>query len=183
VFYLNKNKTVFIPFTRKRNTKGLKTPILFNKTIQVSSEFMYLELTLDKGLTWKKQLDKAIGKAYKAFWTCRGTFGKTWGLKTKVVYWMYTAVVRPIVADAATIWWPRVKLKTSQAELSKLQRMACLGITGAMRSARTAAMVVLLGLPPLHLQMEAEAKVDNYSLRCNEQWRPESEGFGHAYMI
>jgi hypothetical protein len=31
--------------------------------------------------------------------------------------------------------------------------------------------------------MEAEAKVGNYRLRCNEQWRPESEGFGHAYMI
>jgi hypothetical protein len=81
--------------------------------------------------------------------------------------------------DAATIWWPRVKLKTSQAEFSNLQRMACLGITGAMRSAPTAAMEVLLGLPPLHLQLEAEAKVGNYRLRCNEQWRPESEGFGH----
>jgi hypothetical protein len=38
---------------------------------------------------------------------------------------------------------PRVKLKTSQAELCKLQRMACLGITGTMRRAPTAAMEVL----------------------------------------
>jgi hypothetical protein len=106
----------------------------------------YLGLIFDKGLTWKKQLNKAISKAYKAFWTCRGTFGKTWGLKPKVVYWIYTAVVRPIVTYAATIWWPRVK--TSQAELSKLQRLVCLGIMGAMRSAPTAAMEVLLGLPP-----------------------------------
>jgi hypothetical protein len=87
---INPNKTVIIPFTRKRNTKGLKTPILFNKTIPLSSEVKYPGLTLDKGLTWKKQLDKAISKAYKAFWTCRGTFGKTWGLKPKVVYWMYS---------------------------------------------------------------------------------------------
>jgi hypothetical protein len=42
-------------------------------------------------------------------------------------------------------------METSQAELSKLQRMACLGITGAMRMAPTAAMEILLGLPPLHL--------------------------------
>jgi hypothetical protein len=54
---------------------------------------------------------------------------------------------------------------------------------GALRSAPTVAMEVLLEHPPLHLQMEAEAKVGNYRLRCNEQWRPESEGFGHAYMI
>jgi hypothetical protein len=31
--------------------------------------------------------------------------------------------------------------------------------------------------------MEAEVKVGNYRLRCNEQWRPKSTGFGHAYMI
>jgi hypothetical protein len=45
------------------------------------------------------------------------------------------------------MWWPRVKLKTSQAELSKLKRMVRLGITKAMRTAPTAAMEVLLGLP------------------------------------
>jgi hypothetical protein len=76
--------------------------------------------------------------------------------------------------------WPTVKLKTSHAELSKLQRMACLGITGAMRTAPTAAMEVLLGLPPVHLQVEAKAKIGNYRLRCNKQWKPKTEGFGHA---
>jgi hypothetical protein len=83
---------------------------------------------------------------------------------------------------AATVWWPRVKLKISQVELSKLQRIVCLGITGTMRIAPTAAMEVLLGLPPLHLQVEADAKARNYRLRCSDQWKPKSEGFGHTYM-
>jgi hypothetical protein len=100
-----------------------------------------------------------------------------------VVYWIYTVVVRPIVTYAATIWWPKIKLKASQAELSKLQSKACLGITGAMRTAPTVAMEALLGLPPLHLQVEAEARVGNYRLRCNDQWKPKSEGFGHAHMF
>jgi hypothetical protein len=81
------------------------------------------------------------------------------GLKPKVVYWIYTAVVRPIVTYAVTIWWPRVKLKTSQ-----------------QRTAPTAVMEVL----GLHLQVEVEAKVGNYSLHCNKQWKPKSEGFGHT---
>jgi hypothetical protein len=34
---INPNKTVIIPFTRKRNIKGLKEPILFSKTIQLSN--------------------------------------------------------------------------------------------------------------------------------------------------
>jgi hypothetical protein len=133
-------------------------------------------------VAWKKQLDKFMSKAYMDFWTCRGTFGKTWGLEQYVIYWTYTAVVRPIFTYTATIGWPRVKLKTSQAEICKLQRMSYLGIIGAMRTAPTAAMEVLLGLPLLHLQMEAEAKIRNYRLLCNEQRKPKSESFGHAYM-
>jgi hypothetical protein len=61
---VNPNNAVVIPFTRKRSIKGLKEPILFGKTIQLSSEDKYFGLTLDKGLTWKKQLDKVINKGY-----------------------------------------------------------------------------------------------------------------------
>jgi hypothetical protein len=52
-----------------------------------------------------------------------------------------------------------------------------------MRTGPTAAMEVLLGLPPLHLQVKVEAKIGNYRLRCNKQWKPKSEGFGHAYKL
>jgi hypothetical protein len=45
---------------------------------------------------------------------------------------------------AAIVWKPRVKFKTSKVQLSKLPRMACLDITGAMK---TAVVVVLIGLP------------------------------------
>jgi hypothetical protein len=51
-----------------------------------------------------------------------------------------------------------------------------------MRTAPTAAMEVLLGLPPLHQQVEAEAKIGNYRLCCKEQWKHKSEGFGHVYI-
>jgi hypothetical protein len=96
-------KEAVIPFTRKRNIKGLKQPILLNKIIQLSNEVKYLGITIDKGLTWKKQVDKVTDKANNALWTCRGTSGKTWGLKPKVVSWIFTAVVRPIVTYGATI--------------------------------------------------------------------------------
>jgi hypothetical protein len=52
---------------------------------------------------------------------------------------MYTMVVRRIITYAAMIWWPRLKYKISQAKLSKLQRLAWLGITGATRTAPTVA--------------------------------------------
>jgi hypothetical protein len=57
------------------------------------------------------------------------------------------------------------ELKTSKAELRKLQRLACLDITGAIRTSPTAALEILLGLPPLHLQLEAEAMAGIYRLQ------------------
>jgi hypothetical protein len=67
-----------------------------------------------------------------------------------MIYWIYTVVVRPIVTYAAIVWWLRVKFRIRKAELSKMQRMACLGITGATRTTPTAAVEILLGLPPVH---------------------------------
>jgi hypothetical protein len=166
---IDPNKKVVIYFTRRRNIKCLREPILFGRKIQLSSEVKCLRITPDKGLAWKKQVYKVINKAYRNFWACRGPFGKTWGLKPKVIYWINTAVVRPIVTYAATVWWLRVKYKTSQAELSKLQTVAWLGSTDAIKTALTAAMEVQLVLHPLHLQVEAEVILGNYRLRCNEQ--------------
>jgi hypothetical protein len=85
---------------------------------------------------------------------------------------MYTMVMRPIITTyAAMIWWPRLKYKTSQAKLGKLQRLAFLSITGVMRIAPTVATEVLLGLPSLHLKREAEARFGIYRLGCNELWK------------
>jgi hypothetical protein len=84
---------VIIPFTRKRNIRQVKDPTLVNKTIQQTCEVMYLGLALDKRMIWKKQLDKAINWAYRTTRTCRSMCWRTWGLKQRVIYRIYTAVV------------------------------------------------------------------------------------------
>jgi len=80
------------------------------------------------------------------------------------------------------VWWPRVK-NVSRMELSNLQRLACLAITGAMKTTPTAAIQVILGLPPLHVMTEAEALTGIYRLMCNKQWTPKLTNFGHAIKI
>jgi hypothetical protein len=91
---------VIVPFTRKRDLRGLKEPTLSGYTLQLSTEVKYLGLILDNGLTWKAQLKNVMNKAYRPFWTCKGTSGKTWGLKPRVVHWIYTMVMRPVL----TLW-------------------------------------------------------------------------------
>jgi hypothetical protein len=60
--------------------------------------------------------------------------------------------------------------------------MACFSIPGAIKAVPIAATEVFLRLPPLHLQLYAEATIAIYRLYCSHQWKPKSESSGHAYM-
>jgi len=56
--------------------------------MQLTMKVKYLGLIVDEGLTWKAQQQSVMNKAYRAFWACKSTFGKTWGLKSRVVHWI-----------------------------------------------------------------------------------------------
>jgi len=45
---------------------------------------------------------------------------------------------------AAVVWWPRVELGVARDMLGRIQCLACLVITGAIRTTPTAAMEVYL---------------------------------------
>jgi hypothetical protein len=74
--------------------------------------------------------------------------GKTWGLKPKVINILD---VQRCFKTRSHLYYHCVvaygQIQTSKVKLSKLQRMACLRITGAMKTAPTAAIEVLIGLP------------------------------------
>jgi hypothetical protein len=59
--------------------------------------------------------------------------------------------------------------------------MACLGITGAMRTAPTAATEVFLGLSPLHLQV-AEARIGNLDYVATNNGNPNLMILGTSQM-
>jgi hypothetical protein len=71
------SKTVIIPFTGKRDLRGLEEPSIFSRTIQLSSKVKYLGLTLNKALTRKKQLNKIMNKALETFGTLVAHSGET----------------------------------------------------------------------------------------------------------
>jgi hypothetical protein len=104
----------------------------------------YLGVILDKKLDLKAHLENGMRKACIAYWKCSRAVRKTWGLSPKVVAWLYTSMVRPILAYAPLVWWKRVNVKNAQKRLSHLQRMTCLGITGGTRSTPTSALEVML---------------------------------------
>jgi hypothetical protein len=69
-------------------------------------------------------------------------------------------MVRPIVSYTALMWWPRIKKKVCVNKLTKLQRTAYIGITGAF----TAALEVAIGLTPLPLWIDQSFLLQNLTL-------------------
>ncbi|KAI5735212.1 hypothetical protein M8J77_015582 [Diaphorina citri] len=176
---VNPTKTTVVPFTRKilRNNKKLK---LFGKEIEMSEEVKYLGVTLDRKLTWNRHLEKTINKATICMNTCRRAVGKTWGLKPKMVYWLYTMVVRPTITYGALVWWPKTEQATVIKKLRSLQRQACIGITGTMKTTPTLALETILNLPPLELFIKGVARMASYRMECNNTWKPKRPNLGHV---
>ena len=158
-------------FTLKRILGSFRLPKLFGTELQLSTEVKYLGVILDNRLNWSSHLDKKIDRASVTFWQCRRMIGKRWGLSPKIVLWLYRMVIRPMLCYGALVWWPRSRLATVANKLQKFQRLACLAITGCMRTAPTKALEAMLGLPPLHLYIQQEAAASAIRLRALRLWR------------
>jgi len=78
--------------------------------------------------------------------------------------WLYVSVIRLSVTYASLVWWPGCQTASAMKKLSKIQRLACLGITGAVHTTSTHAMEALICLPPLELVVQGEARMAAHRL-------------------
>jgi len=87
-------------------------------------------------------------------WACDAM----WGLRTKVVHWLYISIIWPSITFASIVWWPGSQTAGAKKTLSKIQRLACLGIIGVICTTPTGALEALTDLPPLDLVIQGEAR-------------------------
>jgi hypothetical protein len=106
-----------------------------------------------------------------------------WGLEPKVVYWLYVTIVRPTTSFASLVWWPGCQTASTKNKLSKVQRLACLGITGAIHTTPTGAMEALVGLPPLDLVIQGEARLAAHRLWSLGGWSYLHPQQGHSCVL
>jgi hypothetical protein len=74
---------------------------------------------------------------------------------------IYTMIVGPMISYVDFVWWQKSEQTTASAELQKLQRLACLLTTGAMKCAPKIALEAILDLPPLPAMVKKEAAQPN----------------------
>ena len=118
----------------------------------------------------------------KMICTCIETMG--WGLGPKVVHWLYVTIIWPTISYASLLWQPRCQTASTKNKLSKEQRLGCLGIIGAYYTTPTGPMEVLVGLPPLDLVIQGEARSAAHhlwSLGCWFTFTPDKDT--HAYWL
>jgi ribonuclease HI len=176
---VNPAKTFAVPFTRKRSIScGQLT--LFNAGIAFEKQVKYLGVILDSTLTWNAQLENIKNKAIKSFWACRRMVGCTWGLKPKTMHWLYTQVILPRITYGAIVWWHKCKQERVLGVLSKLQRMAAVSTTGALRTTPGTALNVLLDLTPLDLKIEEVAVLTAFRLASIGLWVNHYKLSGHT---
>jgi len=78
----------------------------------------YLEVILDSRLTWKEHMDVKMKKAQTSMWACRRACVVRWGLKPRVVHWLYVAIIRLSVTFASLVWWPGCQTASTKRKLS-----------------------------------------------------------------
>ncbi|GBN37632.1 hypothetical protein AVEN_139987-1 [Araneus ventricosus] len=93
--------------------------------------------------------------------------GGNWGISQIHRRTFYKTVIERMLAHGFSAWClnPTFKMKR---KLSSIQRPSLLHISGAYRTTPTAALQTILGIPPLHMQLQFEARFTSiYRLRIS----------------
>jgi hypothetical protein len=152
-------------------------------TLQCSGSTKYLEVILDARLAWKEHVDAKVRKASNMMWACRRARGRRWGLRPRAFYWLYASVVRPPITCASLVWWPGCETARAQQQQSSVQRLACLGITGVLHTTPTNVVEALIGLPPLDLVVQGEARASAHCLWSLGSWSYLHPNCGHSRIL
>jgi ribonuclease HI len=180
---VNPDKTGLVAFTRKRKLQRFFEPQLSGVKLSLSGSVKYLGVILASQLTWKEHVQAKVRKAHNLLWACRRACRVGWGLRPKVVHWLYVTIVWPTISFASLVWWPGCQMASTKSKLSKVQRLACLGITGALRTTPIGAMEVLVGLPPLDLAIQGEARSAAHRLWSLGGWSYLHPQRGHSCIL
>lgn len=168
-------------FTKRQLPTNFRAPSLDGVTLTLSKRAKYLGVVLDSNLSWSENVKERKKKAQFAFYACRKAFGKSWGLTSKMISWIYSAIIRPILTYGSLVWWTSLNYKTTTLSISRVQRQACLAVTGALKSTPNDALDVILGIPPLKEHILQYAASAALRLKCSGQWVTKS--YGHANIL
>ncbi|GBM90624.1 Putative protein in type-1 retrotransposable element R1DM [Araneus ventricosus] len=117
----------------------------------------YLGIYIDEKMNWNTHLKAQSTRATQLYHNLLKIAGKSWGVPLIHRRTLYKTVTERVLAHGAVAWCLEPTVRIAR-KLSTIQRPFLLAISGAYRITSTAALQVILGIPPLHLQLQREAR-------------------------
>jgi len=145
VMSVNPDKSELNVFTGEGNLVAFVEAHFIGVTLIRSVSVKYLMVAMDSRLTWREHVDVKVRKAYSCG-PVRVSVVRRGARDLKVVNWFYVSIIRPPLTLASLVWRPDCPTTNAKKRLNRVQRLACLGITGAMRANPTLAMEALASL-------------------------------------
>jgi hypothetical protein len=123
---VNPNRTGLLAFMR-RKLPGFFEPHMFRTTLHCSMSVKYLGVVLNSQLTWRENMDVKVRKAHNLLRASRRAYGVIWGLRPRVVHWLYISIIRSSITFASLVWWlgceiVSAKKKTRQSSKTCMPR-------------------------------------------------------------
>ncbi|GJQ85361.1 hypothetical protein Trydic_g10135 [Trypoxylus dichotomus] len=143
------------PFEEEEQEVGcLKEVFLSDDLLSLSFDMCKVDLprlTRKRILRFERTVAAELDKRNIMFGTNNklGLLGLQSHVSSNMGHWLHTRVILPIITYSLLVWRHKPNQGYAVKVLRKVQRIACLDITGAMASTPTTAIDTTLGLPPL----------------------------------
>ena len=119
----NPEKTIVVNFSRKM-FQLIPHLRIGDSYVPYSKSAVYLGITLDSRLTWRKHLDDRISRSKKYLMKMSNISKAIWGPKPKLSRWVFRCVVRPMISYASVIWAHSIDSDPLRQKLRSLNRLA-----------------------------------------------------------
>ena len=143
----NTIKTKAMLFSHLQRIRQINLRLGANK-IELVNQFKYLGIMLDTKLSFRAHLDMITQKASEQITKIMAVAKLKWGIDP-VAAKIFKMAILPMILYGSPIWGRVTKLKTHVKKLRRVQRLAAISITGALRTSSTEALLVLAGLEPI----------------------------------
>ncbi|GBM25360.1 Putative protein in type-1 retrotransposable element R1DM [Araneus ventricosus] len=135
-----------------------------SERIKRAHAIKYLGVYIDEKMNWNTHLKAQSTRATKLHQNLLKIAGKSWGVPLNHRRILYKTVIERVLAHGTVAWCLEPTVRVAR-KLSTIQRPFLLATLGAYRATSTAALQVILGIPPLHLQLQREARGTALRLR------------------
>ena len=154
---VNPAKMEVILFNTKRTRPTISGLTYNGQPLTLVKQVKYLGVVITDQLDWKVHAREQTKKARSNLGLMHRVVGNDWGLRPKVMLWIYQAIVVPRILYGAIAWWSAVNLVEIRKELDSLQGNALRMVLGAFRTTPGRAMEVITGVVPLDLRVKETA--------------------------